>query len=171
MDVMASRVADDRRAIEASLVKALENSEFDEDGRRRARQALEESGFVARQSAMMLLGRDAWERSSAARTLGQIKSQSSLTSLIEALHDVDSVVQKQAVTRLGSLKMPAAIGALLDIARRHSDIPATLLSESLSACSVESLSFLDAPASEATFLSHPSTNEPDDLERFDSFRN
>src|SRR5882724_11138057 len=169
MDVMSSRAPDDRRAIEASLIKALESSDTSDEGRRRVRQALEEYGFVARQSATMLLGRDAWERSSAARTLGQIKSQSSLTSLIEALHDVDSVVRNQAVTSLGSLKMPAAIGALLDIARRHSDIPATLLSESLSACSVESLSFLDAPASEAASLSHPSANEPDDLERFDSF--
>lgn len=169
MDVMSSRAPDDRRAIEASLIKALESSDTSDEGRRRARQALEEYGFVARQSATMLLGRDAWERSSAARTLGQIKSQSSLTSLIEALHDVDSVVRNQAVTSLGSLKMPAAIGALLDIARRHSDIPATLLSESLSACSVESLSFLDAPASEAASLSHASANEPDDLERFDSF--
>jgi len=169
MDVMSSRAPDDRRAIEASLIKALESSDTSDEGRRRARQALEEYGFVARQSATMLLGRDAWERSSAARTLGQIKSQSSLTSLIEALHDVDSVVRNQAVTSLGSLKMPAAIGALLDIARRHSDIPATLLSESLSACSVESLSFLDAPASEAASLSHASANQPDDMERFDSF--
>jgi HEAT repeat protein len=170
MDVMSSRAPDDRRAIEASLIKALESSDTSDEGRQLARAALEEYGFVARQSATMLLGRDAWERSSAARTLGQIKSPSSLTFLVEALHDVDSVVRNQAVTSLGSLKMPAAIGALLDIARRHSDIPATLLSESLSACSVESLSFLDSPASDSAFLSHPSTNEPDDLERFDSFK-
>src|SRR5207253_10026476 len=109
-------------------------------------------GFVGRQGATMLLGRDAWERSSAARTLGQIKSQSSLTFLIEALHDVDSVVRNQAVTSLGSLKMPAAIGALLDIARRHSDIPATLLSETLSACSVESLGYLDSSSTEPALL-------------------
>ena len=152
MDVMASRVADDRRAIEASLVKALENSGSDEDGRRRAREALEEYGFVARQSALMLLGRDAWERSSAARTLGQIGSQSSLTFLIEALHDGDSVVRNQAVSSLGALKMPAAIGALLDIARRHPDIPASLLSETLSACSVESLGYLDSSSTEPALL-------------------
>src|SRR3989440_2989160 len=168
MDVMSSRAPDDRRAIEASLIKAIESSDTSEEGRQRAQQALEEYGFVARQSATMLLGRDAWERSSAARMLGQAKSQSSLTFLIEALHDVDSVVRNQAITSLGSLKMPAAIGALLDIARRHPDIPATLLSESLSACSVERLSFLDAPAPEAASLSHPA-NEPDDLVRFDSF--
>jgi PBS lyase HEAT-like repeat. len=53
-------------------------------------QALEEYGFVARQSATLLMGRDAWERSSAARTLGQMKSPASLPFLIEALHDADS---------------------------------------------------------------------------------
>ena len=154
MDVMASRVADDRRAIEASLVKALDSHDSDEDGRRRAREALEEYGFVARQSALMLLGRDAWERSSAARTLGQIGSQSSLTFLIEALHDPDSVVRNQAVSSLGALKMPAAIGALLDIARRHPDVPASLLSETLSACSVESFGYLDSSSTQPSVLGH-----------------
>jgi HEAT repeat protein len=152
MDVMASRVADDRRAIEASLVKALDADYSGEDGRSRAREALEEYGFVARQSALMLLGRDAWERSSAARILGQIGSPSSLTFLIEALHDPDSVVRNQAVSSLGSLKMPSAIGALLDVARRHPDIPATLLSETLSACSVDSLGYLDSSSSEPALL-------------------
>lgn len=148
MDVMASRAVDDRRAIEASLVKALEASDTSEDGRRRIRQALEEYGFVARQSAIMLMGRDAWERSSAARALGQIGSESSLSFLIEALHDADPVVRNQAITSLGILKLPAAIGALLDIARRHPDIPASLLSETLSSCSVESLGYLDSPTTE-----------------------
>lgn len=148
MDVMASRAGDDRRAIEASLTKAMDSSDITEDGRRRAQQALEAYGFVARQSAIMLMGRDAWERSTAARVLGQIGSKSSLTFLIEALHDTDSVVRNQAVSSLGELKMPAAIGALLDIARRHPDIPASLLSESLSACSVETLGYLDAPSAE-----------------------
>src|SRR5260370_13547501 len=59
MDVMGSRALEDRRAIEASLVKALESSDTSEEGRRRVRLALEEYGFVARQSAMMLMGRDA----------------------------------------------------------------------------------------------------------------
>jgi HEAT repeat protein len=170
MDVMASRATDDRRAIEASLIKAIDSSETSEDGRRRARQALEEYGFVARQSATMLMGRDAWERSSAARTLGQIAAPSSLSFLVEALHDSDSVVRNQAVTSLGSLKMPAAIGALLDIARRHPDIPASLLSETLSACSVESLGYLDAPSNEPAMLgSGASAGEPADLEKLMSF--
>src|SRR6266403_3247104 len=122
---------------------------FDAAGRHRAVQALEQYRIVARQSAMMLMGRDAWERSSAARILGQIGSKSALSFLIEALHDPDSVVRNQAVSSLGELKMPAAIGALLDIARRHPDIPPSLLSESLSACSVESLGYLDELSSES----------------------
>jgi HEAT repeat protein len=170
MDVMASRAPDDRRAIEASLLKAIESSETNDEGRRRARHALEEYGFVARQSATMLMGRDAWERSSAARALGQIGANSSLSFLIEALHDNDSVVRNQAISSLGSLKMPAAIGALLDIARRHPEIPASLLSETLSACSVESLGYLDAPSSEPALLSaNVSESEPADLDRFVSF--
>jgi len=144
IDVMASRIPDDRRAIEASLIKALSAPDTEPEGRERAREALEEYGFVARQSALILAGRDAWERSSAARVLGQIASPASLPSLIEALHDNDSVVRNQAVTSLGQLKQPAAIGALLDIARRHSDIPPSILSESLSACSVDSLGYLDS---------------------------
>lgn len=144
MDVMASRVSDDRRAIEASLIKALSAPDVDNAGRERARRALEDYGFVARQCALMLQGRDAWERSSAARVLGQISSIASLPALIEALHDADSVVRNQAVTSLGQTKQPVAIGALLDIARRHSDIPPALLSESLTACSVDDLSFLDS---------------------------
>jgi HEAT repeat protein len=170
MDVMASRATDDRRAIESSLVKVLESPESGDEGRRRARQALEEYGFVARHSAMMLMGRDAWERSSAARALGQIGAQSSLTFLIEGLHDSDSVVRNQAVSSLGELRMPAAIGALLDIARRHPDIPAALLSETLSACSVESLGYLDAPSSEPAMLGdgNPGADLPE-LESFVTF--
>src|SRR5258708_4998837 len=97
MDVMASRVADDRRAIEASLVKALDNSDSGEDGRRRARGALDEYGFVAGQSALVLLGPDAWGRSSAARTLGQVGLPSPLTFLGQALHDGDEAVRTQAI--------------------------------------------------------------------------
>ncbi len=169
-DVMSSRSHEDRRAIEGSLIKALESDEVSEDGRRRVLRALEEYGFVARQSATLLLGRDAWEKSSAARTLGQIKSSASLPFLIEALHDVDSVVRNQAITSLAALKMPSAIGALLDIARRQSDIPATLLSDALSACSVETLSFLDAPNEDPAFMSaDPSGANSNVYERFISF--
>jgi HEAT repeat protein len=169
MDVMASRATDDRRAIEASLVKALEASDTSEDGRRRARAALEEYGFIARQSATMLMGRDAWERSSAARALGQIGSEASLSFLIEALNDPDTVVRNQAISSLGALKMPAAIGALLDIARRHPDIPASLLSETLSSCSVESLGYLDLPSTEPVLLADGSSAEEVAQESFVNF--
>ncbi|HEX6190410.1 MAG TPA: HEAT repeat domain-containing protein [Pyrinomonadaceae bacterium] len=165
MDVMASRVADDRRAIEASLIKALSAPDVDDAGRERARRALEDYGFVARQCALMLQGRDAWERSSASRVLGQISSIASLPALIEALHDTDSVVRNQAVTSLGQLKQPAAIGALLDIARRHSDIPPALLSESLSACSVDDLSFLDSAPFD---FNEPQPNVDGKLQEVDS---
>lgn len=169
MDVMASRAPDDRRAIEASLVKALESSHTSEDGRRRVREALEEYGFIARQSATMLMGRDAWERSSAARTLGQMGSGASLSFLIEALHDPDTVVRNQAISSLGALKMPAAIGALLDIARRHADIPASLLSETLSLCSVESLGYLDSPSTEPVLFADGSNPEELGTESFVNF--
>jgi HEAT repeat protein len=164
MDVMASRVPDDRRAIEASLIKALGALDIDDEGRQRARQALEEYGFVARQSAVLLQGRDAWERSSAARVLGQVGSAAALPSLIEALHDADSVVRNQAVTSLGQLKQPAAIGALLDIARRHSDIPPSLLSKSLSACSVDSLGYLDSISFDVNQAHASPSGEPHELE-------
>ena len=170
-DVLSSRTPEDRRAIEASLMKALESSEADENAREHIRQALEEYGFVARQSAIMLMGRDAWERSSAARVLGQVGAKSSLPFFIEALHDNDSVVRNQAVTSLGSLKAPAAIGALLDIARRHPDIPPSLLSETLSACSVDSLGYLDAPSADQS--SHSGDNasiEMGDLDRLGTYQ-
>src|SRR5436190_15063276 len=170
-DVISSRAPEDRRAIEASLVKALEADDVSADSYRRVQTALEEYGFVARQSATLLMGRDAWERSSSARTLGQMKSPVSLPFLIEALHDADSVVRNQVISSLALLKMPAAIGALLDIARRHSDIPATLLSDTLSACSVETLSFLDAPSTEPAFMSSDrSAMISDGYERFVSFQ-
>jgi HEAT repeat protein len=170
MDVMASRATEDRRAIEGSLVKALDGVDATEESRGRVRRALEEYGFVAGQSATLLLGRDAWERSSAARILGQICSKASLPFLIEALHDGDSVVRNQVIASLGALKTPSAIGALLDIARRHPDIPASLLSETLSACSVESLGYLDSPSSEPAMISEGRNGDDlRDLQTFKSF--
>ena len=68
MDVLASRAPDDRRAMEVALIKALTSPNTQEEGRRRARQALEEYGFVARQSATLLAAHDICERASAART-------------------------------------------------------------------------------------------------------
>ncbi len=137
IEVLASRAPDDRRAIETSLVKALNSHETGEDGRRRVRQALEDYGFVARQSASLLLSPESYERVSAARVLGQVKSESSLPFLLEALYDGEPIVRTEAVTSLGSLGLPKAIGAIIDMARRYPDIPASLLSPALTACSFE----------------------------------
>ncbi len=144
MDVVASRAIDDRRAIETSLVKGMNAPDLDESARRRAREALEEYGFVARQCATLLLAPDAFERTSAARLLGEIKSEAALPFLLESLYDSESIVRNQAVVSIGELKIPSAIGALLDIARTHPDVPSALLSRTLSACSVEGLDFFDA---------------------------
>jgi HEAT repeat protein len=144
MDVLASRAIDDRRAIETSLTKGVNTPDLDESARRRAREALEEYGFVARQCATLLLAPDPFERTSAARSLGAIKSDAALPFLLESLYDSESIVRNQAVVSIGELKLPSAIGALLDIARTHPDVPSALLSKTLSACSVEGLDFFDA---------------------------
>lgn len=144
MDVLASRASDDRRAIETSLTKGVNALDLDEGARRRAREALEEYGFVARQCATLLLAADPFERTSAARFLGEIKSEAALPFLLESLYDSESIVRNQAVVSIGELKLPSAIGALLDIARTHPDVPSALLSRTLSACSVEGLDFFDS---------------------------
>ncbi|HMF55342.1 MAG TPA: HEAT repeat domain-containing protein, partial [Pyrinomonadaceae bacterium] len=136
-DVLASRSSDDRRAIETSLIKCMMDDELGEDARERARQALEDYGFVARESAALLLAHSAVDRVSAARTLGEVGSPAALPFLLEALYDSEPIVRTQAVNSLGELKQPAAIGALLDLAWRHPEIPAPLLSRVLSACSLE----------------------------------
>ena len=152
-DVVASRAPDDRRAIEASLLKTMMSTHANEDLRRRARRALEEYGFVARQSAALLTAADPYERTSAARMLGDIKSPAALPFLLEALYDHESLVRNQAVLSIGELKLPSAIGALLDIARKHPDVPGTLLSRALSACSVDGLDFFDSLIADSGLLS------------------
>ena len=152
LDVLSSRAPDDRRAIETSLLKAMNSEESGDDGRRRARQALEEYGFVARQCASLLLSHNAYDRASSARSLGDINSQSSLPFLLEALYDTEGIVRAEAVSSLGSLKMPSAIGALIDMARRYPEMPSALVSRALSACSLEGLDFFDTPISDRPLL-------------------
>jgi HEAT repeat protein len=137
IEVLAARAADDRRAVETSLLKALQSNMLGEPERRRARMALEEYGFVARQSAALLLAAEVYERTMAARVLGQVGAATSLPFLLEALHDPEPVVCTEAVSSLGALGLPSAIGALLDLARRHPELPAPLLGRALSACSVD----------------------------------
>ena len=148
MDVLASRASDDRRAIEASLLKVLMSPQAEDDERCRARGALEDYGFVARQCAVLLMAPDPYERASAAKMLGDIKSPGSLPFLLEAIYDHEPTVRNQAVLSIGELELPAAIGALLDIARKHTDVPGSLLTRALSACSVEGLDFFDSPIPE-----------------------
>ncbi|HYY95675.1 MAG TPA: HEAT repeat domain-containing protein, partial [Pyrinomonadaceae bacterium] len=112
VEVLNSRATDDRRAVETSLLKALRASETDEDGRRRARTALEDYGFVARACASLLLGPESFERASAAQTLGEMKSARALPFLTEALYDTDPVVRMECVQSLAALGLPSAIGAL-----------------------------------------------------------
>ena len=152
IDVLSSRAVEDRRAIETSLIKGVNSPELDESSQRRARAALEEYGFVARQCATLLLAPDAFDRSSAAKTLGDIKSGAALPFLLESLYDAEAIVRNQAVVSIGELKQPSAIGALLDIARTHPDVPSALLSRTLSACSVEGLDFFDAIVPETPLL-------------------
>jgi hypothetical protein len=68
-----------------------------------------------------------------------------LVIVLVCLFAYKRIRSKRANASLGALKMPAAIGARLDIARRHPDIPSALLSETFSSCSVDTLSFLDTP--------------------------
>ncbi len=154
IDVLASRAGDDRRAMEASLLKSMRSSETDEDGRRRARQALEEYGFVARQSAALLLAQDACDRAAAARMLGEVGSSTSLQFLLEALYDQEVIVRTQAVESIGALKLPSAIGALLDMARRYPDMPSSILTSALNACSIDTLDFFDAAPAQPALLLH-----------------
>ncbi|HEV7904555.1 MAG TPA: HEAT repeat domain-containing protein [Pyrinomonadaceae bacterium] len=159
IEVLASRASDDRRAIEASLLKALHSNSLGQAERERARYALEEYGFVARHSAAVLLAPDAYERSSAARALGEMRSGASLPFLLEALYDGEQIVCMEAVKSLGSLGLPSAIGALLDMARRHPTVPSALLGRALSACSVDCLN-LEAGADGNSFAYHEPAIDP-----------
>lgn len=174
MDVLASRGSDDRRAMEASLLKTLRSSDVDDDGRRRARQALEEYGFVARQSAAVLLAHESCDRVAAARILGEIGLASSLQFLLEALYDSDTIVRTQAVESIGNLKLPSAIGALLDIAHRYPDVSNTVLSHALNACSIESLDIFNTTSEQSALLlsggSEPFTSEIKQLEPSATFQ-
>ena len=135
MDVLSSRAPEDRRAIESSLIKMIASSP-DEKERNRAAEALEEYGFVARECATLLMAPDAFARTTAARSLGEIKSPAALPFLLEGLYDSESIVRNQAVASMANLNS-SRNWRLLDMARRHPDVPGNLVSKALSACSVE----------------------------------
>ncbi|HKE60507.1 MAG TPA: HEAT repeat domain-containing protein [Pyrinomonadaceae bacterium] len=162
MDVLSSRGLDDRRAIESSLLKVVTAEESGAEERRRAREALEEYGFVARHCAALLRATDPFERSSAAKALGEIGSPAALPFLLEGLYDFEAIVRNQSVVSLGELRIPSAIGALLDMARKHPDVPASLVARALSACSVEGLDLFNEAGTETastdTALTEPMAN-------------
>ena len=141
-EVFASRGPEERRAIETSLLRSVTFSDSD-DERRRAREALEQHGFVARNCATLLSATNAFDRTSAARTLGEIGAAPALPFLLEALYDVDSTVQNQVVMSIGELKLPSSMGVLLDVSRKHPEVSDKVLSRALSASSASGLAFLN----------------------------
>jgi hypothetical protein len=137
LEVLSSRAANDRRAIETSLLKILATAHSDEAVPVRARRALEQYGFVARQCATLLSSPEPFDRAAAARILGEVKSDAALPFLLEALYDHEATVRNQALASIAELRLPSAIGALLDIAGRQKDLPTALLLRSLSYCSFD----------------------------------
>ncbi len=81
-----------------------------------------------------------------------------LPFLLEGLYDSEPIVRNQAVASIGQLKVPRAIGALLDMARRHPDVPGDLVTQALSACSVEGLDFFDTILPEPALIGDGSSN-------------
>jgi HEAT repeat protein len=143
-DVLSSRAVDDRKVFEASLLAALNAIDLSEDERARARRALEDHGFILRRGAALLSATDAGERASAARTLAEMSSPSSIPFLLEAINDPEATVRTEAIGCIGVLKEPSAIGPLLDAARRHPDVSIKLLRDVLVACTFESTVSFDA---------------------------
>ena len=136
-EVLASRAPDDRRAIEAFLNKVITSSASSLEEVARARTAMETYGFVARHASSLLMAPEPFERTDAARSLGEIGSPRALPFLLEALHDGEQIVRNHAVVSLGQLGIPSAIGPLLERATRQPELPSHLVSRSLSACSME----------------------------------
>lgn len=134
-EALSSRALNDRQVLEAALVEALNTPELNEDERRRARQALEDHGFVLRRGAQLLSSPDARARAAAARSLAEMNSSASMPFLLEALYDAEAMVRMQVMSSLGAMKVPSAIGAVLEAAVRYPDTPPSLLSNVLNACS------------------------------------
>jgi len=145
-EVLSSRASEDRRAIQTSLIKIISASETAQEERVRARSALEAYGFVSRECAALLSSSDPFDRTMAARTLGEIGSTAALPSLLEALDDTEAIVRNQVISSIGELELPLAIGALIDAVRNRSELPKGLVSRALAACSIEPVELLDAVA-------------------------
>jgi HEAT repeat protein len=136
-EVLASRAPDDRRAIEAFLNRVITSPTSSMDEIVRARTAMESYGFVARHASTLLMANEPFERTDAARSLGEIGSERALPFLLEALYDCEPVVRNHALVSLGHLGLPSAIGSLLERATRQPELPANLVVRTLGACSIE----------------------------------
>jgi HEAT repeat protein len=136
-DVVSSRAPNDRRVVEASLVEALNAPDLNGDDRARARQALEDNGFVLRRGAALLSASEVAVRAAAARALAEMNSSASVPFLLEALNDTEATVRTEVLSSIGAMKISAAIGALLEMSFHYPDTPASLLGDVLSACSFE----------------------------------
>jgi HEAT repeat protein len=130
-EVLSSRGTEDMRAIETALLNFVISTESTDDERGRAREALEKYGFVARYGAALLRSSDPFERTSAARSLGQMGSLTGLPFLLDSLYDTETIVRNQSIASIGELKEPAALDALREVARICPDLPNHLVSRAL----------------------------------------
>jgi HEAT repeat protein len=130
-EILSARAPEDLRAIETALLNFVTAPESTDDERRRAREALEKYGFVARYCAALLRASDPFERTSAARSLGQMGLLSALPFLLDSLYDAEAIVRNQAIASVGELKDPEALDALRDAARVCPDLPANLINRAL----------------------------------------
>ena len=156
-EVLASRAPDDRRAIEAFLNKVITSAVSSPEEITRARIAMETYGFVARHASSLLLAPEPFERTDAARSLGEIGSPRALPFLLEALHDGEQIVRNHAVVSLGQLGIPSVIGPLLERATRQPELPSHLIGRALAACSVEIDRSLEVEGVMSTLAHEPET--------------
>lgn len=131
VEILSARTPEDMRAIETALLNFVAAPESTDEERRRAREALEKYGFVARYCAALLRASDPFERTSAARSLGQMRSLSALPFLLDSLYDSETIVRNQAIASIGELKVPEALDSLRDVARVCPDLPANLINRAL----------------------------------------
>jgi HEAT repeat protein len=137
VEILSSRAPEDMRAIETALLNFVISPESTDEERSRAREGLEKYGFVARYCAALLRAPDPFERTLAARSLGQMGSLTALPFLLDSLYDTETIVRNQAIASVGELKDPAALDALREVARVCSDLPGNLVSRALSGTSAD----------------------------------
>lgn len=137
VEILSSRAPEDMRAIETALLNFVISPDSTDNERNHAREALEKYGFIARYCAALLRAPDSFERTSAARSLGQMGSIAALPFLLDCLYDSEPIVRNQAIASLGELKHPAALDALKEVARVCPGLPGHLVSRALDGTSAD----------------------------------